>query len=311
MSNSPSPGILLKRSLKLGLINIWRNKVLSLATIFVIATIVFIFNIILAVNFIAQNAILDLNKKVDITIYLKESTGTEQVEYLTKQIATLEGVENINYTSKQDALKQIKTTHPDLSLAFEKYNLGNPLPASLNITTSHPKYHQAIADFLNQDEYLVYLSNVVTADSENGNTIISSVSKNLLELTNFTHQVIFWLILIFILGGVLVILNALQITIFNRKKEISVMKLVGASRLFIRAPFVIESVIYGLLAVLLSFIMLLILSQNIQIEETSLWHYYSGIDFYIIFLVELFASIFLSIISSSLAIHEHLQKDLS
>src|SRR3989338_4839824 len=167
MSHSPSLALLLKRSFKLGLINIWRNKVLSLATIFVIATILFIFNIILAVNFIAQDAISDLNKKIDITVYLKESTEFEQVDYLTKKIATLEGVENVTYTSKKDALDQIKTTHPDLSLAFEKYNLGNPLPASLNITTSHPKYHLPIADFLNQDKYLIYLSSIVTADSEN------------------------------------------------------------------------------------------------------------------------------------------------
>lgn len=309
MKNQPSGFYLLEKGFKLSLINIWRNKVLSLATIFVMGTIIFIFNIILAVNFIAQDALIDLNKKIDVTVYLKESTSYDQTQNLIREINTLEGVEAVNYTSKEDALVQIKTTHPDISLAFEKYSLGNPLPASLNVTTSHPKFHQTLADFLSQDKYQVFLSNIVTS-SDASNAIISSVSKNLLELTNFTNQIIFWLIITFILGGALIILNAIQINIFTRKKEISVMKLVGASNWFIRLPFVIESVIYGVLAVILSFIMIFILIQNIQIEGTNLWNYYTGIDFYIIFLIELVATILIGIFSSLIGIHEYLQKDL-
>ena len=114
----------------------------------------------------------------------------------------------------------------------------------------------------------------------------------------------------FVLGGVLIILNALQLTIFTRKKEISVMKLVGASRWFIRSPFIIESIIYGILSVAISFLMLYLLAQNISIQETSLWNYYTGIDFSLIFLIELGATILLSIFSSIVAIHEYLRKDL-
>lgn len=297
---------LLEKSLRLGLNNIWRNKVLSLATIFVTATILFIFNIILAVNFIATNALTDLNKKIDLTVYLKEDTDYEQAQTIIKDLSSLEGVEKAVYTSKQDALEKIKSTHPNISLTFEKYNLGNPLPASIDISTLHPKYHPTVNEFLQQDKYQIYLGSVVT----NNNTIISNVSKNLLELTNFTQQIIFWLILTFILGGSLIIINALQITIFSRKKEISVMKLVGASNWFIRSPFLIESAIYGTLAVILSFIMLLILSEKIKIAETSLFSYYNSIRFSIIFLGELVITILLSIFSALVAIHEYLQKDI-
>ena len=311
MPNKPSAGILFERSLKLGVLNILRNKVLSLATIFVIATIIFIFNIILAVNFIAQDALNNLNKKIDVTIYLKESTNYEQAQSLSQEISNLKGISEISYTSKEDALDKIKKTNPNLSLVFEKYSdIDNPLPASLNVTTVHPKYHQEIADFLMEDKYQIYLSNVITNSNEENNSIISSVSKNLLELTNFTHQLIFWLIMTFVLGGVLIILNALQLTIFTRKKEISVMKLVGASRWFIRSPFIIESIIYGILSVAISFLMLYLLAQNISIQETSLWNYYTGIDFSLIFLIELGATILLSIFSSIVAIHEYLRKDL-
>ena len=282
---------------------------LSLATIFVTGTILFIFNIILAINFITQSALTDLNKKVDITVYLKETTTEEQAQTIAHELQSIKEIAGVNYTSKAQALAQIKTTHPDLSLSFEKYNLGNPLPASLNITTTNPKYHQAVADFLAQDKYQVYLSNVITNNS-NDNNIITSVSKNLIKLSDFTHQVIFWLIITFVLGGTLIILNALQITIFTRKHEISVMKLVGASHWFIRSPFIIESIIYGVSAVILSFIMFFSLTGKIQIEDTAFWSYYSGINFILVFLLELIGTILLCIFSSSVAIHEYLKKDL-
>lgn len=301
---------LIGKGILLGLHNIWRNKFLSLATIFVIGTIIFIFNVILAVNFIAKEAIQDLSEKIDVVVYLQESTTLSESQSIAKDIATLEGVVEVTYTSKEDALNRLKLTHPDISLAFEKYELGNPLPASLNVTTEHPKYHQSVADFLNKDKYLAKLSNVVTTGDSSTNTIITSVSKNLNNVTNFTQQVIFWLIIIFVIGGVLITLNALQITIFNRKKEIEVMKLVGSSTWFIRFPFLIEGIIYGVLAVAISFIMLFTLSKNIQISETSLWNYYSGIEFYKIFLIELIATVILSVFSSMIAVHEYLGKSL-
>lgn len=300
---------LIKKSFNLGLSNIWRNKVLSLATIFVTGTILFIFNIILTINFITQDALLDLNKKIDITVYLKETTTVEQAKNIQNELGNLPEVENVSYTSKEEALKQLKSTHPELSISFEKYQLGNPLPASLNISTIRPEDHQTISNLLAQDSYKIYFSGIVSNNSRE-NTIISSVSQNLLRLSGFTRQVIFWLIITFVIGGTLIIINALHITIFTRKQEISVMKLVGASPWFIRSPFIIESIIYGIGAIIISFIMLLLLSQKIQIQETVLWNYYSGIHFLQIFLMELGVTIGLSIISSIIAIQKYLKKDL-
>ncbi|MBI5754476.1 ABC transporter permease [Candidatus Peregrinibacteria bacterium] len=309
MQKRPSFSYLFKQSLKLSLSNVWRNKTLSLATIFVTGTILFIFNIILSINFIAENAISDLNKKIDITVYLKGDTTEEQAKSIIKDLSGFKEISSVTYTTKEQALEQIKITHPELSLSFEKYGLGNPLPASINITTTDPKFHKAVADFLAKDKYQVYLSNVITNNS-NDNGIITSVSKNLIKLSDFTHEVIFWLIITFLLGGALIILNALQITIFTRKHEIGIMKLVGASHWLIRSPFIIESIIYGILAVALNFLMFFLLTKKIQIQDTALWNYYSGINFISIFLIELGGTVLLSIVSSLIAIHEYLKKDL-
>jgi cell division transport system permease protein len=287
------------KALSLSLKNIWRNKILSLATISVIGIIIFIFNVILAINFIAEDAIDQLNSKVDVVLYLKDSTDYLKTQTIIQKIEAQAGVKSVTYTSKEDALDDLQKTHPDLSLAFEKYNLGNPLPASLNVATENPEVHANLEDFLNQESFRGYLSNISKNDQNQNSSILSSVSTNLMKVTDFTRQIIFWLIITFVIGGTLVILNALQITIFTRKKEISVMKLVGASPWFLRLPFLIESLFFGLLAVLLSFLLLFLVSQNLEIEITRVWDY---------FWVELIFTIILSVSSSLIAVHEHLKE---
>ncbi len=310
MNTKTSALKLISRSFSLSFKNIWRNKVLSVATIFVTATILFIFNVILAINLIAQDALRSLNEKIDLVIYVKETTDYTDVQKIVAELQTVNGVKDIKYVSKEEALAEMEATHPNISSAFEKYELGNPLPASLSISTTDPEYHKNIINFVNQDRYKAYLSSVISNNQDN-NAIISGVSNNLIELTNFTRKVIFWLIITFIIGGALIILNALQITLFARKREIGIMKLVGASNWFIRSPFILEAIIYGITAVVVSFVMLFLLSKNISIKGTELWNYYGEINFIAVFAFEAMITIILSVSSSMIAVHEYVKKDFT
>jgi cell division transport system permease protein len=308
MEKTTSTISLFERASKLALVNIWRNKFLSLATIFVIGTIIFIFNVILIVNFIAQDSINNLSKKIDIVAYLKDSTTFEETQSIMGDLKKIDGVESVNYTSKDAALEQIRITHPDISTAFTKYSLGNPLPASISVTTKEPKYHKTVADFLNQDKYAYYMSNKIVADDSSStetNSIIDSVSKNLVKLNNFTRQIIFWLIMTFVIGGALISLNALQVTIFSRRKEIQVMELVGASYWFIRLPFIIEGIFYGIFSMIIGLLMLTIVSANISIDNLNIFNY-ADTKFYLMLVIELLVTILLTISSSIIAVHEHL-----
>jgi cell division transport system permease protein len=305
MDKTTSKISLLEKAFKLAGTNIWRNKFLSLATIFVIGIIIFIFNVILIINFIANDSITNLSRKIDLVAYLKDSTTFEQTQVIIEDLNKLEGIENIYYTSKDAALEQIRVTHPDISGAFLKYKLGNPLPASISITAKDPKYHKEIADFLDQDKYSYYLTNKLSPESGENSGIINSVSKNLSKLSNFTRQIIFWLIMMFVIGGALITLNALQVTIFTRKKEIQVMELVGASYWFIRLPFIIEGIIYGALAIIFGFLLLIIASANINVENLNIFNYASP-NLYLMGFLELIVTIILTISSSVIAVHEHL-----
>ena len=293
--NKTSAFNLFQRGFKMSLQNLWRNKGLSLATIFVMGIIIFIFNVILSINTIAQNSIENLSKKIDIIVYLKENTELNAINMMQNDLLNLEGINNVEYVSKEEALAKMQASHPDLSVAFEKYSLGNPLPASLNITTSAPEYHQTVAEFLSQDMYKKYLSNIITSDPTN-NAILSSVSENLYKLSNFTQQIIFWLVITFVIGGALIILNALQMAIFSRRKEIQIMELVGAPLWFIKLPFVLESIIYGFLAVILGFGMIIVVSNQVGIVAVNSPN---------LFALEIIVTIALSIFSSLIAVNEN------
>jgi cell division transport system permease protein len=291
--------------LKLSISNIFRNKFLSIATIFIIAIIIFILNVILGVNQITQTSLDALNNKVDITVYIKEMATEDHITNLISNLKKIEEIKEIKYTTKTEALKKIQILHPDITDTFKKYDINNPLPRSLSITTKQPSDHKIVAKTLNKDEYKPVLSSINSSNQEN--SILNSVSQNLEKITIFTNNIIFWVILVFIFGGTLIITNSIQITIFNRKEEINVMKFLGGSHMLIKIPFILEAIFYGLISVLLSVIMIKIASISIDL---NIKEYYEDLNFLKIITIETISLIVIAIISASIAVHKQLQRKL-
>ena len=115
------------------------------------------------------------------------------------------------------------------------------------------------------------------------------------------------MVLIFILGGTLVVFNSIELAIFNRRHEIHIMKLVGAPIGFIRLPFIIEGLIYTLCAITLSLVLFSIIGSGISLDTKTLWEYYSMIGFEKIILGEILIAGLLGIISSFVAVEQYLK----
>lgn len=295
-----------KRSALLGLTNFWRNKFLSIATIGVIAVILFIFNVILTVHFISNQALQALSERVDIVIYLRDDVQLYDAQNLVKTIQNIPGVKTAQYTSKEEALDIVAKTHPKTAEFLRKFNLTNPLPPSISIVTQHPEDYQTVQNFLQQPQYKTLMQNYVAEGSGNDSVILSNVAQNLLSISQFVRQVIFWLVLAFILGGTLVIVNAIQLTIFTRRQEISIMRLVGATPTFMRMPFILEGVLYAIFSVITSFVFLLILAKTVQLDESTIASYSNSLQLGKVFLVEIIIAIILGITSSFAAVEQHI-----
>ena len=300
-----------KRGFSLGFLNFWRNKFLSLATIVVMAVILFIFNIIASIQIISNEAIMTLNSKADIVVYLKTSTNYLDAKNLMMLLQTVDGVKNIKYTSPDEALQIVSKSNPETAAFLQKYNQANPLPPSISIQTSAPDDYLKIEKVLEEPQYKELTQNYLTSGNGNDSQIISSVSKNLLNLSNFVHQVIFWLVLVFVLGGTLVVINAIQLTIYTRRHEIYLMRLVGATPTFIRLPFIIEGMFYGFFAVILSFIIMFFVGSNISVASSSLWDYFANHNLFSAFVAEMIMTLILGLISSYSAVEQYLKGKLA
>lgn len=299
------------RGVRLGLANFWRNKFLSMATVVVIAVILFIFNIILAVQMIGNQALQGLSERVDIVVNLRDDISFYDAQNLSTALEKIDGVKKVHYTSKEEALERVAKIHPQTAEFIRKFNIPNPLLPSISIVTTSPEDYQKIENFLKQEPYKQLTQNYVIEGASNESLILSDVARNLANISHFVRQIIFWIILVFILGGALVVINAIQLTIYTRRHEIYIMRLVGATPGFIRLPFLFEGILYGFFAVLLSFLILFVLSQNIQVEGSNLWSYYQNIQLGKIFLAELIITLSIGIISSFSATEQYLKGKLT
>jgi len=289
--------------------NMWRNKYLTIATVLVMGILIFIFNIILSVNYVTQKALNDLTRKVDIVVYLKDNTEYYQAQEMIKELKELDGVVEATYTSKTDALKIVSQTRPKTAEFLSKYGIDNPLPASLNVTTERPELHIMVQQFLNQEKYRHLLASTIT-DTQAQNTATQAATENLIQLSGVTDQIIFWIFVIFIGGSILIISNAILLTIYNRQREIYIMRLVGATHNFIRLPFILEGLFYGLFAMLIAGLIIWIMGSRINISEISIASYLSSIPILKIFFIELAASMIFGVLCSFLAVYFYLKSKL-
>lgn len=299
------------RGVQLGFVNLWRNRLLSVATIFVMAVMIVIFNCILAVNFISRQALQNLNQKVDIVFYLKEGTDYYTASTLATKIKEIPGVKNVTYISKDQALEIISKSYPATSDFLTKFNLKNPLPASISITTDTAENHLAVYDFIKSSALYQYIDDSsVNGQQTNDKNILASTAQNLININSFVKQLVFWVIFIFIIGGSLIIINAIQLTIFTRRNEIYVMRLVGATPNFIRLPFITEGLIYALVSVSLSFFLIYLASQFIGLQNLQIFQNFDQVNLVNIFLTELLVAGLLSLISSITTVEQYIKKNL-
>ena len=236
-----------KRILKWGLTNFWRNGWLSTATVSIMVLNLLAITVLLMVN-ITANAVLDtLEKKIDISVYFKLETSEEEMLKVKSQLEKLEEVESITYVSQDEALIKFKEKHKDnpiLLQSLEELDI-NPLEASLNIKAKETSQYASINQFLESVYYQDIIDKVNYMQNkeviEKLNKIVIDVKTVGLGLSLFLAVIVF-----------LVTFNAIRLAIYSSREEITVMRLVGASNWFIRGPFIVEGVLYGIIATIVT-----------------------------------------------------------
>lgn len=240
--------IMFRRIVKTGVLNFVRNAWLGLAAIavMVITLTIILFSIIANATF--NNTISQITDKIDISVYLKDTVTTQQREALIKDLNELDTVLSVNYVSKDEALSKYKEQNKgDLDLLLAISQTDNPLPASLQIKPEDPNQIEPIKKFLEQKENKDLQSDE-TSYSGDRKTAIDKITN----ATSFLGKAGVVGVLVFAFISMLIIFNTIQMAIFNRRSELTIMRLLGASTNYIRGPFIVESVLYGIISAIIS-----------------------------------------------------------
>jgi cell division transport system permease protein len=188
---------------------------------------------------------------------------------------------------------------------------ANPFGASLSVVANDPSQYEAIAEQISSDESSLLGGVAGSVDKINYYQLKESIDK-LNNIIGWTNTVGFWLSLIFILMSCMIVYNTIRLAIFVYRDEIAVMKLVGASNMFIRGPFVVEALLYAFVATVITLLIyypatIWVTKKTVFFFEGMNIHAYFTSHFFELVGILLLSGIVLAVISSLLAVRKYLK----
>lgn len=224
-------------SLKQGFKNIWSNKLFSLASIATMAACIFMFGIFFCIVENFQHFVKEAEEGVAVTVLFEEGTSEEEILEVGKQLTTRSEVAEVVYVSAEEAWKSYQEIYfkdaPELADAFVD---DNPLANSANLEIY-------MKDIEQQQNLVDYISSMEHVRKINRSDAVADILSGFNRLISYVSVAIIGLLLAV---AVFLISNTVAIGISVRKEEISIMRLIGAKNSFIKAPFLIEGLIIGI-----------------------------------------------------------------
>lgn len=236
--------------------NFRRNWVMSLGAVITIYLSLLLVGVSLALGFIVNQVVQSVEDKVSIQIFIKDGAETAQVQELQTWLASDALVEGVNYTSKEEALEKFKeqmASSPEIVEQLET----NPLPASLDVTLKDPRDVEAMVAKIKANQ--VFLEVCDRPDNpEESLKYGQQIVKKLFSFTRVVRTVMIVFVIMLAVVSLIFINNTIRLAIYARRKEIGIMRLVGASNWFIRTPFLLEGVIQSLIGAVLAIISIMV-----------------------------------------------------
>lgn len=214
--------------------SLFRNRFMAIASVLTVTLSMFILGVFLSAVLNINHMASYLENQVEMTVYLKDGLTTDQVMGIGKYLKAQPGMKAIKFTNKDQAMKEFRERMGDQQGLLDAIN-GNPLPASYQMSFQTPEQLKTAAE--------------VVAKYQGVETV--QYGKDIIEQLYKVAQVIrlSGIVLIVFLAGaeLFIISNTIRLTVFARRREIQIMKYVGASNGFIRWPFLFEGMVIGFL----------------------------------------------------------------
>ncbi len=259
--------VTLTRIIKTGMINFVRNAWLGIAAmaVMIITLTIILFSLITNATF--ANTIAQITDKIDISVYLKDTTDQAAGEKLTADLRALPNTKEVTYLTKDQALERYKEQNADNPALLAAINeTNNPLPATIQIKPRELNKIEDIRTFLSTTENQALWEDVSYRDDRKAAIDKIAHATDLLRRAGIVAVAVFAFI------SVLIIFNTIQMAIFNRRDELTIMRLLGATTWYIRGPFVVETVLYGVISAIISIVLInsLFVASSSALQASSL-----------------------------------------
>ena len=251
-----------------GFSNVFKNKKSTGASLMIMCATMIIFGIFLILGENINHFVKEIESAQGIQVFIDNEATQEQVQKIGEKLRNLDGVNKVEYKSKEAALNQMKEKFGDKKELLEGYEENNIFPESYVVTLTDLNNSKQI-----QEEILKF-ENIkkITSKDETVSTLI--------DLANGIKIVTGIILILLIVISIFIIANTIKLTVHARRKEISIMKYVGATNNFIRWPFIVEGMIIGIISSTISIVLVgiaynmiaeqLVNSQFMQVINMSL-----------------------------------------
>ena len=234
-------------TLKQGCKNILRNKMFSIASIATMAACIFMFGMFYSIVINFQHVVKDVESGVAITVFFDAGTTQDQIDAIGQEIAMRPEVSSFNYVSAEEAWEEYKLEYFDGDeAAAASFGTDNPLAGESN-------YEIYMEDISQQSSLVSYLEGLDHVSRVRQSEMVANTLTDFNRLVSIVSAVI---ILILICVAVFLISNTVRTGIAVRKEEIGIMKVIGATDYFVRAPFIVEGILIGLIGAAIPLIIL-------------------------------------------------------
>lgn len=300
----------LQRIFREGLVNFWRNKLVSFSTVIVMTMVLLVMSSLVFLNGIIDVSLQQLQDRVDVNIYFFPDVPESEIIELQDRIEEIPEVRDVQYVSRDQAFIDFQERHREddlISRSLEELG-DNPLGASLNIRAYESTQYETVIKALESEPLVSNSQFVERINYYDNKTLIDRLNE-----FNKIARLIGYAVIIFLgMIALLVILSTTRIAIFASRKEITIKRLVGAEHRYIRGPFMVMGVMYGFFAALITMVILYPFTRWVGNYTKT---FFGGMDifnYYItnagsLFIIILATGIIIGMIASYIAIRKYLR----
>lgn len=298
----------IKRIFTGGAKNFARGGAVTFATVLIMTVTLIIIGFLIFLSAVLQHTLGLIEEKVDVNVYFTVEATESEIQSLIREIEALPEVVAATYTSREDALAAFRERHSDDALTLQALDeLGeNPLGSSVAIRAQDPSQYEGIVTFLSEESVS---GGIIDRINYFQNKIVIDRLSAAIDATQKAGTII---VLMFALASVIITLATIRLAIHTSRDEIAVMRLVGASNMYVRGPFIVAGILTGLVGAIITLVVFYPVTWYVGsalatwLGGFNLFTYYTS-NFALVFLMLVGSGVLLGGIASFLAVRRYLK----